>query len=134
MIYKLQAINLFNLEMLVRFPLGNYKLRISTIIIRYFGILYGKQQINAAKEVKSIGRVIIWHMTLCAQLIVFKGCMAWSSWSGVCEECNEYRERVGKWQEGVLVNLWLTSAMAGFRHCFTTSKNYTAFINFYSNG
>ena len=96
------------------------------IIITYFGILYDKLLINAAKEVKSIGWVIIWHMTLFAQLVVFKGCMAWSSWSGSCEECKngQYRQRVGKWQEGVFQNLWLESAKAGFRHCFTNSSIY----------
>ena len=100
----------------------------------YFGILYDKMHINTAKEENGIGRVIIWHMTLCAQLIVFKGCMAWSSWKGGCKECGQYRQRVGKWQEGVFKNLWLESAMAGFRHCFTTSQNYTLFISFYSIG
>ena len=41
------------------------------------------------------------HMTLFPQRIVFKGCMAWSSWSGGCKECGQKRQRVGKWQDEI---------------------------------
>ena len=53
-------------------------------------------------------------MTLFVQFVVFKGCMAWSSWTGDCKECNsQYRQRVGKSQEGVF-RIWSAKVYGGF--------------------
>ena len=60
-----------------------------TIILIYFGILYGKVHIYVAG--KKFPQMISSHNLL----FLIKGCMAWSSWTDNYKECKQNRERVG---------------------------------------